>query len=286
MEPTRKLNWVSSIDPGQDVELARLQARMVKYYSTSGSYYSDIDFTARAWTSDACYLDIVARLGGEYCRSIVEVGCGGANLLRYHPRFASRYAGCDFSDALITRNQAAHPDALFRRIENPRRLPFEDATADALFSVFVIEHTVYPADFLTECWRILRPGGQFILRCPNFLGASKVTSQRAGFAFGTGREKIRAGAVIDALVTGYDRKIGIPRACAALRRKIGDGHGFYINLAPTCFVDPFAPDLDATYLTYAEEIVNFLRGRVTFPSDWRQLSSRWPIYLVGTKTGA
>jgi SAM-dependent methyltransferase len=103
MEPTRKLNWVSSIDPGQDVELARLQARMVKYYSTSGSYYSDIDFTAGAWTSDACYLDIVARLGGEYCRSIVEVGCGGANLLRYHPRFASRYAGCDFSDALITR---------------------------------------------------------------------------------------------------------------------------------------------------------------------------------------
>ena len=284
MKPTRNLNWVSSIDPGQEVELGRLQERMVKYYSTSDSYYSDIDFTADAWTSDPCYLDIVSRL--EDRRSIVEVGCGGANLLRHHPRFASRYAGCDFSAELIARNQAAHPYARFRRIENPRRLPFGDATADAVFSIYVIEHTVYPADFLNECWRVLRPGGRFILRCPDFLGGSKMTSQRAGFAFGTGREKIRAGAVIDALVTGYDRKIGIPRACAALRRKIGGGHGFYVNLAPTCFFDPFAPDHDATYLTYADEMVNFLQGRVAFPDDWRQLNGRWPIYLVGTKTGA
>lgn len=284
MEPTRNLYWVSSIDPRHDVELARLEARMVEFYSTSGSYYSDINFTASGWASDPCYLDIVARLGGN--RSIVEVGCGGANLMQHHPHFAQRYAGCDFSAELIARNQALHPDALFRRIENPRRLPFEDVTADVLFSVFVIEHKVYPAEFLTECWRILRPGGRFILRCPDFLGASKMTSQRAGFAYGTGKEKLRAGSVVDALVTGYDRKIRIPWVCAALRWKIGEGHGFYVNLAPTCFVDPFAPDHDATYLTYAEEMVNFLHGRVVFPDNWRQMNRRWPIYLVGTETGA
>jgi SAM-dependent methyltransferase len=185
---------------------------------------------------------------------------------------------------LIAKNQSAYPKAQFRRIEDPRLLPFEDGTADAVFAVYVIEHTVYPADFLTECWRVLRPGGRFILRCPDFLGASKMTSQRAGFAYGTGREKLRAGAVIDALVTGYDRKIGIPSTCAMLREKIADQYGFYINLAPTCFLDPFAPDHDAVYLTYADEIVNFLRDRIAFSDSWRELNARWPIYLVGTKT--
>jgi SAM-dependent methyltransferase len=266
------------------MELSGLQARMVDFYSTSDSYYSDIDFTAASWTSDPCYLDIVSRLEGR--RAIVEVGCGGANFLRHYSRFASCYSGCDFSTELIARNQRTHSKARFRQIEDPRRLPFEDATADALFSIYVIEHTVYPADFLTECWRVLRPGGLFILRCPDFLGASKMTSQRAGFAHGTGREKLHSGAVIDALVTGYDRKIRIPRTCARLREKIADHYGFYINLAPTCFFDPFAPDHDAVYLTYADEMVNFLRDRISFPDSWREVNACWPIYLVGTKISA
>ena len=284
MKSTRTLNWVSSIDPRYDKELSWLQARMVEYYSTSDTYYGDIDFTAAAWTSDPCYLDIVSRLEGR--RAIVEVGCGGANLLRHHPRFGSCYSGCDFSAELIARNQRTHSKAQFRQIKDPRRLPFKDATADALFSIYVIEHTVYPPDFLNECWRVLRPGGLFILRCPDFLGASRMTSQRAGFAYGTGREKLRAGAVIDALVTGYDRKIRIPRACARLRETIADQYGFYINLAPTCFLDPFAPDHDAVYLTYADEMVNFLRDKISFPDSWREPNARWPIYLVGTKISA
>jgi len=284
MKSTRILNWVSSIDPRYDKELSGLQARMVDFYSTSDSYYSDIDYTSAVWTSDPCHLDILSRLEGRH--AIVEAGCGGAKLLRNHPRFASCYSGCDFSAELIGRNRAAHPDALFRRIEDPRRLPFEDAVADALFSIYVIEHTVYPADFLTECWRLLRPGGLFILRCPDFLGASKIPSQRAGFTYGTGREKLRAGSVIDALMTGYDRKIRIPRTCARLRKKIANHYGFYINLAPTCFIDPFAPDHDATYLTYADEMVNFLRDRISFPDSWREVNACWPIYLVGTKISA
>ena len=279
---SRKLNWVSSVDPTSSRHLLALQQRMVDFYTTSASYYGDIDFTAGAWISDPCYLDIVAELEGS--GAIVEVGCGGANLLRQHPRFAPRYSGCDFSTALIAKNQSAYPKAQFRRIEDPRLMPFEDETANAVFSVYVIEHTVYPADFLKECWRILRPGGRFILHCPDFLGASKMTSQRAGFTYGTGREKLRAGSAIDALVTGYDRKVRIPWACAQLRKSIADKYGFYINLAPTCSVDPFAPDHDAVYLTYADEIVNFLRDRIAFSDSWRELNARWPIYLVGTKT--
>jgi hypothetical protein len=107
-----------------------------------------------------------------------------------------------------------------------------------------------------------------------------MSSQRAGFSFGTGREKLARGHLVDALVTGWDRKVAIPRRCAQLR---ADGGGFHVNLAPVCFEDPFLPDHDAIYVTYAQEMVEHLRGRIEFPGDWADLNSRWPIYLVGKK---
>ena len=256
---------------------------MVNFYASSENYYGDIDFTAKAWLEDACYLDIARRL--EACRSIAEIGCGSANILQHYPSLVSRYVGCDFSGQLLAKNQKRYPAARFRQIEQANTLPLETASVDAVFSVFVIEHVVYPHLFLDECQRILKPGGLFILRCPDFLGAGCVPSQRAGFSRDNGREKLGQGRVLDALVTGWDRKITIPRQCSRIRMQIGQGHSFWLNTAPTCFTDPFTPDVDAVYLTYDQEMISYLRGRVDFEDPAAGLSGEHPIYLVGRKKG-
>lgn len=253
----------------------------IYYASSSNLYYDDIDFTASAWVNHDNYKDITKRLRDS--RTILEVGCGAANFVKYYGEVESRYAGCDFSPKLMQRNSELYPKAEFRQITDPRIIPFEDKSVDAVLSVYVIEHAVYPHDFLSECARVLRPGGTFILKCPDFLGSCSMTSQRAGLAYGTGRAKLAKGRLLDALLTGFDRKVTIPRRCAELRSEIGNGWRFYVNLAPTCFRDPFAPDHDAVYLTYADEMVSFLRGKIIFPEDWRTLNSKWPIYLVGSK---
>jgi SAM-dependent methyltransferase len=279
--PSRQLKWISAVDKNNISLLETLQKRMAHFYAASTTYYNDIDFTSEAWKSDACYQDIVSRLVD--CHQIVEVGCGAANILRHHPHLVTRYSGCDFSPSLMERNRSAFPGATFSIVNDPRIVPFPDSSADALFSVFVIEHTIYPHVFLSECVRVLKPGGLFILRCPSFLGASAMNSQRAGFSYGNGREKLARGRIFDALITGFDRKIRIPRRCKQIRQQIGDAFAFYVNLAPTCFVDPFAPDHDATYLTYAEEMINYLRGKISFAPELRELNQKWPIYLVGIR---
>jgi SAM-dependent methyltransferase len=278
---SRQLAWVSAADPQNSSVLRALQQRMAAFYATSASYYGDIDFTANAWQEDECYRDIVQRI--EPCATIVEVGCGSANILKTHGHLTPRYWGCDFSPDLIGRNQSLYPKAHFRQITDPRRLPFESASADAVFSVFVIEHTVYPHVFLDECWRVLKPGGWLMVRCPDFLGGGKIPSQRAGFSAPNGREKFMQGKIADALVTGWDRKITIPRECAAIRKQIGGDFGFWVNVAPTCFVDPFVTDVDAIYLTYDREMISYLRNRVDFSGPWSEISARFPIYLVGRK---
>jgi SAM-dependent methyltransferase len=251
---------------------------MEHYYTASTTYYENIDFTERAWVEDKTYIDIVKRL--ESCQAIVEVGCGSANILRHHPHLERHYAGCDFSESLMTNNRTRFPSARFVTITDSPRLPFPDGCADAIFSVYVIEHTVYPSIFLDECHRLLRPGGLFILRCPDFMGPGKLTSQRAGFTEGNGREKLRRGRWLDAALTGWDRKVAIPARCASLRRQLGRRPGFWVNLAPTCLTDRFQPDVDAVYLTYDREIIHHLRDRIKFDES-TNADPENRIYLVG-----
>ena len=46
--------------------------------------------------------------------------------------------------------------------------PFEDNYADAVYAKHIIEHLDHPAMFLTEIYRILKPGGTVFVETPHF----------------------------------------------------------------------------------------------------------------------
>jgi len=46
-------------------------------------------------------------------------------------------------------------------------LPFEDASFDLAFSMYVLEHVADPPQFVREVRRVLRPGGVFLALTPN-----------------------------------------------------------------------------------------------------------------------
>lgn len=50
------------------------------------------------------------------------------------------------------------------------KIPFADNTFDAVSSLCVVEHLVYPGGTLDEMHRVLKPGGKLIIDCPNWSG--------------------------------------------------------------------------------------------------------------------
>lgn len=87
----------------------------------------------------------------------LHLGCGGKILDGYVNVDAVGRAG-------------AQPDV----VADIRDLPYEDAVADEILSVHVIEH-FHPHDappLLTEWTRVLKPGGRMVIECPNLLAAA------------------------------------------------------------------------------------------------------------------
>ena len=98
--------------------------------------------------------------------SLLDLGCNVGELLG---AAASRYPGLKLAGVDV--NQAARrnvPQADLRQCDGPL-LPFADNSFDHVTCIEVIEHipaAMRPAT-IGEVWRVLRPGGRFILRCPH-----------------------------------------------------------------------------------------------------------------------
>lgn len=283
----RNFNWVSALNENNFVKLQKLQEDLINFYEQNDKYYSEIDFTANYWkdANQLLYKDISAEILKS--RNVLEVGCGSANCLLTDKINKSSYTGIDFSEILINNNKEKFPEASFVYLKNPYLFPFANERFDLVFSVFVIEHTVFPNKFLDECNRVLKKNGKLIILAPDFLGRSILSSQRTGFGIGTGRDKLKKGNIIDALLTGYDNKIRMPFKMHSMRRLIRKEPKFFINLNPTCFTDPFAPDVDAVYITYKKEIKEYLQDYINWENlDIEKIEFAMKnklIYLKGIK---
>lgn len=292
MEPypysaSRKIKWKSSLESKHQHALSILQSAMADYYTASDNYYVDIDYTADTWNNPAQLeaQDILTE--AKKHSNVLEVGCGRANILKSGLIDQKCYTGFDFSPEVIRVNRHDYPNATFHLIEDIFRFPVATGQYDFVFSHYVLEHCVFPNKFLDECVRVLCIGGTLSILCPDFLGAGHLSSQRSGFSAGTGREKLARRSYLDAFATGFDNKVRIPLYAFWFRLLARIRPRFYINLAPTCFTDRFSADVDAVYLTFAEEICNYLKGKIKWSSLPEPLSSHAAInvhiYLKGIK---
>ena len=91
---------------------------------------------------------------------VVDLGCGTSPYKEDILRQAEEYIGVDWQNSL-------HPQTnvdVFADLT--QKLPFEDEYADTVTSFQVMEHLPEPAFFLSECYRILKPGGMLLLTVP------------------------------------------------------------------------------------------------------------------------
>ena len=99
-------------------------------------------------------------------RTVLEAGSGegyGANMIA---EVAARVVGLDYDLGAVDHVRAVYPRVDMVR-GNLAGLPFDDATLDVVVNFQVIEHLWDQAQFLSECLRVLRPGGELLISTPN-----------------------------------------------------------------------------------------------------------------------
>lgn len=99
-------------------------------------------------------------------RVVLEAGSGegyGANMIA---DVATRVTGVDYDTSAVEHVRSRYP-----RVEmlhgNLAELPLTDESVDTVVNFQVIEHLWDQAQFLRECHRVLRPGGELLVSTPN-----------------------------------------------------------------------------------------------------------------------
>jgi len=101
-------------------------------------------------------------------RSLLDVGCGGGHfairLKELYPHV--QLTGIDLSPDQITRAmQRAQQKELSMTFEvaDAQALPYPDASFDIVYSFGSAKHWPDPLKGVGECWRVLKPGGEFLV---------------------------------------------------------------------------------------------------------------------------
>ncbi|MEY2859222.1 MAG: hypothetical protein RLZZ74_3535 [Cyanobacteriota bacterium] len=136
------------------------------YYGKNGNYKLD---------RRQAQIDLIEELllwGGYHesnpPQNIIDVGCGiGGSTLHLAQKFGSKATGITLSPVQASRAQeraiAAGLDGQVSfAVANALEMPFEDDTFDLVWSLESGEHMPDKAKFLSECYRVLKPGGKMI----------------------------------------------------------------------------------------------------------------------------
>jgi SAM-dependent methyltransferase len=117
------------------------------------------------------YPDLLAELlrdrylGARPAGRVLDFGCGRGDFLHAFSALGFEVAGVDVAE----RAAELAPGFEVHTIDGATsKLPFADASFDAVFSKSVVEHMRQPIDLVREAHRVLRPGGLAIVMTPSW----------------------------------------------------------------------------------------------------------------------
>ena len=112
--------------------------------------------------------EVVYRHCAPLCagQDVLEAGCGegyGADLLAAS---GARVVAVDYDAATVAHVRARYPSVEVKTA-NLAALPLPDSSVDVVVNFQVIEHLWDQPQFITECLRVVRPGGLLLISTPN-----------------------------------------------------------------------------------------------------------------------
>ena len=104
---------------------------------------------------------------------LLEVGAGRPDVLNGFRLAGLEVFGCDISR--VSEIACKKEKIPFKYVDLDKgRLPYKDKTFDVVYSKSVIEHMVDPLIFVTESFRVLKPGGVLLVLTPDWEANYKI----------------------------------------------------------------------------------------------------------------
>lgn len=121
-------------------------------------------FKATVAVGDARLRAALQALGPLDGRTVLDLGCGKGRFARHLVNQGARVLGLDVSMGMLSEAQG-----LARVLGSANRLPFADASFEAVVAIEVFEHLGDVAAALAEARRVLKPGGRLVIIDKNAL---------------------------------------------------------------------------------------------------------------------
>jgi ubiquinone/menaquinone biosynthesis C-methylase UbiE len=109
--------------------------------------------------------EMIAAAVGPPAR-ILDVGCGTGDMAGWLMKRGYRVAGVDIAEPMVLRARERWPEGQFE-VGDGERLPFDNASFDAVVCLGVIEYLDADGRALAEIRRVLKPGGAAVISTPS-----------------------------------------------------------------------------------------------------------------------
>jgi SAM-dependent methyltransferase len=111
---------------------------------------------------------VAYRFAAELVRggAVLDAGAGEGYGTAMLGEAAASVVGLDLEHDVVDHARASYPNVRFE-VGDLLALPYPDASFDGVVSLQVIEHLHRPIEFVSECARVLKPGGVFVCATPN-----------------------------------------------------------------------------------------------------------------------
>jgi len=250
--------FLSAVSADDLPRLIQLDEKLRDFYRTASQqdYWAIAEHHNVDWRDGAHphHERLLERIGAN--ERVADFGCGSAHAAAAIGN-PERYTGIDWGESQLCRNRERYPAATFLH-SSLYDTALRDGEIDWAISLFVLEHTVFPTRLLAEMLRVVRPGGQIAILCPQ-MRPRVMNSMWAGLsAIQSFWEKLRRRCYIDALWHAIELRLVFPIFCECSDRFSGR---FLIYPTPRCFVAPYTSDTDAVYWADEAEVRAYFADR-------------------------
>jgi SAM-dependent methyltransferase len=117
------------------------------------------------------YYNLFSKFSRFEGKRVLELGCSTGYLLANFLKFENFQAiGADISETALTKGRSEYGDRIEFMQSTPTSIPLEDKSVDLIYTVDTVEHLSKPYQIFMDAYRVLKPGGLFIIHFHPWLG--------------------------------------------------------------------------------------------------------------------
>ncbi len=152
-----------------DTPLRRLNLRE---HTQNNRYDSMENYVEDRVSNVARYGELFSRFASFGGKTVLELGCSSGYILNtFLEKEPFTAIGADLSAEVLEHGRTQYGDRIRFVQTTPTSIPVEDDSVDVIYTVDTVEHLSQPQTIFRDAYRILKPGGLFLVHFGPWYGA-------------------------------------------------------------------------------------------------------------------